>query len=175
MHFSRGSPEPRDRTCISCFSYIDRRVLSHKCHMGNPSLPVKVTQSCLTLHQSCLTLCNPMDCSPWNSPGQNIGVGSLSLLQGFFPTQQSNSGLPHCGRILYQLSHQGSLRSWRKMGTIRIWGTSHPPGESSAFSQLSLAGIILEIAPLCCVVPNSLWPGLRGPATLNPGRNTCRS
>ena len=46
---------------------------------------------------------------PWNSPGQNTGVGSLSLLQGIFPTQQSNPGLPHC-RILYQLSHQGSPR-----------------------------------------------------------------
>ena len=43
-----------------------------------------------------------------NSPGQNTGVGSLSLLQGIFPTQGSNPGLPHCRRILYQLSHQGS-------------------------------------------------------------------
>ena len=42
------------------------------------------------------------------SPGQNTGVGSLSLLQGIFPTQGSNPGLPHCRRILYQLSHQGS-------------------------------------------------------------------
>ena len=33
--------------------------------------------------------------SPWNSPGQNIGVGSLSLLQGIFPTQVSNPGLSH--------------------------------------------------------------------------------
>ena len=48
--------------------------------------------------------------SPWNSPGQNTGVGSLSLLQGIFPTQGSNPGLPHCGQILYQLSHQGSPR-----------------------------------------------------------------
>ena len=47
--------------------------------------------------------------SPWNSPGQNTGVGSLSLLQGFFPTQGSNLGLLHCRWILYQLSHQGSL------------------------------------------------------------------
>ena len=47
--------------------------------------------------------------SPWNSPGQNIGVGSWSLLQGIFPTQGLNPGLPHCRqRILYQLSHQGS-------------------------------------------------------------------
>ena len=44
---------------------------------------------------------------PWNSPGQNTEVGSLSLLQGIFPTQGLNPGLPHCRRILYQLSHQG--------------------------------------------------------------------
>ena len=34
--------------------------------------------------------------SPWNSPGQNIGVGNLSRLQGIFPTQGLNLGLPHC-------------------------------------------------------------------------------
>ena len=38
--------------------------------------------------------------TPWNSPGQNTGVGSLSLLQGIFPTQGSNPGLLHCRRIL---------------------------------------------------------------------------
>ena len=54
---------------------------------------VKVTQFYLTLY------------SPWNSPGQNTGVGILSHLQGIFPTQGSNPGLPHCRRILYQLSH----------------------------------------------------------------------
>ena len=48
--------------------------------------------------------------SPWNSLGQNTGVGSLFLLQGIFPTQRSNPGLPHCRQILYQLSHQGSPR-----------------------------------------------------------------
>ena len=46
--------------------------------------------------------------SPQNSPGQNNGVGSLSFLQGIFPTQGLNPGLPHCRRILYQLSHKGS-------------------------------------------------------------------
>ena len=46
--------------------------------------------------------------SPWNSPGQNTGVGSLSLLQGIFPTEGSNPGLPHRRRILYQLSHRRS-------------------------------------------------------------------
>ena len=62
--------------------------------------------------QSCLTLCDPLRphglYCPWNSPGQNTGVGSLSLLQQIFPTQESNPGLPHCRRILYQLSYQES-------------------------------------------------------------------
>ena len=48
--------------------------------------------------------------SPWNSPGQNTGVGSRSLLQGIFPTQGLDPGLPHFRRILYQLSHQESPR-----------------------------------------------------------------
>ena len=42
--------------------------------------------------------------SPWNSPGQKTAVGNLPLPQGIFPTQGSNPGLPHCGRILYQLN-----------------------------------------------------------------------
>ena len=49
--------------------------------------------------------------SPWNSPDQNTGVGGLSLLQEIFPTQGSNPGVLHCGRILYQLSHKGSYFS----------------------------------------------------------------
>ena len=48
--------------------------------------------------------------SPWSSPGQNTGVGSISFLQGIFPIQGSNPRLPHCRWILYQLSHQGSPR-----------------------------------------------------------------
>ena len=43
-----------------------------------------------------------------NSPGKNTGVGSLSLLQGISPTQESNWGLLDCRWILYQLSYQGS-------------------------------------------------------------------
>ena len=48
--------------------------------------------------------------SPWNSPGQNTGVGSHSLLQGIFPTQGQNLGLLRYRRILYQLSHKGNPR-----------------------------------------------------------------
>ena len=46
--------------------------------------------------------------NPWNSPGQNTGVGSLSLLQRIFPTQELNQGLLHCRWILYQLSYEGN-------------------------------------------------------------------
>ena len=48
--------------------------------------------------------------SPWNSPGQHTGMGSLFFLQWIFPTQGSNPDLLHCRQILYQLSHQGSPR-----------------------------------------------------------------
>ena len=48
--------------------------------------------------------------SPWNSPGQNIEVGSPSLLQGIFSTQVSNPALLYCRWILCQLSHQRRSR-----------------------------------------------------------------
>ena len=65
--------------------------------------------------QSCLILCDPMDCSPpgssvhGDSPGKNTGMGCYALLQVIFPTQGSNPGLPHCRWILYHLSLQESL------------------------------------------------------------------
>ena len=68
---------------------------------------------CLVV-QSCLTLCNLVDCSPpgstvlGDSPGKNTGVGSLSHLQGIFLIQESNLGLLHGRQILHQLNSQGS-------------------------------------------------------------------
>ena len=61
--------------------------------------------------------------SSWNSLGQNIGVGSPSLLQGIFPTQGSNPGLPHCRRILYQLSHKGSPKKTegQRINAFKLW------------------------------------------------------
>ena len=60
--------------------------------------------------QSCPTLFDPKDYKlcPWDSPGKNTGVGCHSLLQGIFLTQGLNSSLPHCRKILYRLSQQGS-------------------------------------------------------------------
>ena len=45
---------------------------------------------------------------PCNSPGKNTAVGCHPLLQGVFPAQGRNLGLPHCRQILYFLSHHGS-------------------------------------------------------------------
>ena len=50
--------------------------------------------------------------NPWKSPDQNTGVGSLSLLQGIFPTQGSNPSFLHCRWILYQLSHREAQEYW---------------------------------------------------------------
>ena len=64
--------------------------------------------------------------SPWNSPGQNTGVGSYSLLQDIFPTQELNPGLPHCRQILSQLSHEGSPRILEWIAYPFSRGSSQP-------------------------------------------------
>ena len=51
----------------------------------------------------------------WNFQGKNTGVGCHFLLQGIFPTQESNRGLPHCRQMLYHLSHQGTIKSKKKI------------------------------------------------------------
>ena len=68
--------------------------------------------------------------SPWNSPGQNTGVGSLSLLQGIFPTHGSNPGLLHWRQILYQLSHKGSPRILEWVACPFSSGSSWPMNQT---------------------------------------------
>ena len=63
---------------------------------------------------------------PWDSPGQDTGVGSCSLLQGIFPTQEVNPGLPHCRQILYRLSHKGSQRIMEWVAYPFSRGSSQP-------------------------------------------------
>ena len=65
-------------------------------------------------------------CSPWNSPGQNTGVGSLPLLQGILPIQGSNPDLSHCRWVLYQLSHKGSPRKLEWVAYTFSSGSSQP-------------------------------------------------
>ena len=96
ISFSRGYSRPRDRTRVSCI--VGRFFTDWRMESEN--------ESCLVVSDS---LWPQGLYSSWNSLGQNTGVISLSLLQGIFPTQGSDPGLPHCRWILYQLSHQGSL------------------------------------------------------------------
>ena len=81
---------------------------------------------------------------PWNSPGQNTGVGSLSLLQGIVPTLGSNLGLPHCRRILYQLSHKGSPRILEWVAYPFSRGSSDP-GIEPGFPALQVDSLPTEL------------------------------
>ena len=85
------------------------------------SIPISAFESsspprCL-VPQSCPTLYTYVACSlPGSSVHGNFQARILewdALFQGIFPTQESNPGLPHCRRILYCLSHQGSPRTLR--------------------------------------------------------------
>ena len=100
--FSRGPPDPRIEPTTPALAGRFFTIELHGKPLGSESESRWV----------CPTLCDPTD-SPWDSPGQNTGVGSLSLLQGIFPTQGSNPGLPHCRWILNQLSQKGSPRMLR--------------------------------------------------------------
>ena len=77
------------------------------------NLVLEAKNVCLVT-QSCPTVCDPLGCSPLGSSfhgdslGKNTGVDCHALLQGIFPTQGWNPGLPHCRLILYRLRHQGS-------------------------------------------------------------------
>ena len=85
------------------------------CPLQSPIIALSPRAVPCLVTQSCLTLCDCIDCSPpsssvhGDSPGKNTGVGCHALLQVIFPTQGLNSGLPRCSQILYHLSHQGSL------------------------------------------------------------------
>ena len=89
--------------------------------------------------------------SPWNSPGQNTGVGSWSLLQGIFSTQGSNPGLLHCRQILYQLSYNESPR-------IPEW-VAYPFSSGSSWLR-NWTGV-------SCIAGNSLPTELWGKPPLN--------
>ena len=74
-----------------------------------------MTQKRSEVAQSCLTLCDPVDCTPrllcpWDFPGKSTGVGCHFLLHGIFLTQGLNPSLPRCRQTLYRLSHQGNSR-----------------------------------------------------------------
>ena len=82
--------------------------------------------------------------SPWTSPGQNNGVGSLSLLQAIFPTQKSNPGLPRCRWTLNQLSHKGSPRILKWVAYPFSRGSAWP-GIEPGFPELQEDSLPTEL------------------------------
>ena len=64
----------------------------------------------VNVSQLCWLIATPWTIQSMEFSWQNTGLGSLSLLQGIFPIQESNPGLLHCRKILYQLSHKGRPR-----------------------------------------------------------------
>ena len=81
--------------------------------------------------QSCPTLCHAMHCT-LHGILQTRG-GSLSLLQGIFPTQGSSIGLPHCRWILYQLSQQGSPKNTGVSSLSLLQGIFPAQGSNPGF------------------------------------------
>ena len=129
MPSSRESSLPRDQT-LGC--WIDRQI-------------TEKNESCSVISDSRW----PHGLySSWNSPGQNTGVGSCSLLQRIFPTQGSNPGLLHCRRLLYQLSHQGNPR---------ILQPIHKTG--SSLSQLRHKGSACNAGDLGLIPGSERSPG----------------
>ena len=94
--------------------------------------------------------------SPWNSPGQNTGVGSLSLLWGIFPTQGLNPSLPHCRQILYQLSHKRTPRTLEWVAYPFSRG-SFPPRNWTGVSCI-VGGFFTNWAIREAILPNKIVP-----------------
>ena len=80
----------------------------------------------------------------WNSLGQNTGVGSLSLLQGIFPTQGLNPGLLHYRQILYQLSHR-EAQEYRSEQPICSPGNLPNPGIKPVSPALQVDSLPAEL------------------------------
>ena len=91
-------PPPGSQRVVCEGSWLRGQCLSSRMHLkprrGNSRAEVSESRSVVS------DSLRPHELfSPWNSPGQNTGVGSLCLLQGIFPTQGANPGLCLAGRF----------------------------------------------------------------------------
>ena len=114
---SRGSSQPRDRTCVFYVSCFDKWVLYHYWHLGGQIQIYTQAHTysilCVLVAQSCPSLCVPMDCSPPRSSVLRILQARLLYWvvfssPGDFPNPGTNLDLLRCRQFIYHLSHQGS-------------------------------------------------------------------
>ena len=95
------------QSCIYSTSVLLMNFNNNNKNLKSIKKGYKIHSEC-EVAQSCLTLSDPMDCSPtrllhpWDFPGKSTGVGCHCLLQGIFLTQGLNSGLQHCRQTLYR-------------------------------------------------------------------------
>ena len=94
--------------------------------------------------------------SPWNSPGRNTGVGSLSRLEGILPIQGSNPGLLHCRQIFYQVSHKGSPRILEWVA-YPFSSRSSNPGIEPGYPAFQADSLPTELSGKHKCVTNSLF------------------
>ena len=105
------------------FTFAFRKMYCTCLKTGIPTLSSQKVK--VKVAESCPTLCNPMD-SPWNSPGQNTGVGSLSISPGDLPNPRIESRSPALQVDTLQLSHKGSPRILRWVAYPFSRGSSRP-------------------------------------------------
>ena len=102
---------------------------------------------------ACQLLC------PWDSPGKNTGVACHALLQGIFPTQGSNPGLPHCRQILYHLSRPGKPMNIG-VGSLSLLQGIFPTQEST-WGLLHYRRILYELSyqgsPMFRATNQQIW------------------
>ena len=115
---------------------------------------------CMLVTQSCLTLYDPMDCSPPGSSvhgisGKNTVVGHLSLLQGIFPTQGLNLGLHTAGRF-FAIQTPGVAKRQTQLGTAA----------AAAAAAKSLQSCPTLCDPVDCSPPGSAFPRILQARTL---------
>ena len=109
---------------------------------------------------------------PWDFLGKGTGVGCHFLLQGIFLTQGLSPRLPHCRKMLYHLSHQGSHSSlsYMQMGHVRFQ-LSQPGWKKEPAELGEKPSPVMESCPLCSWDP---WqrggPRTRHMGALFPGK-----
>ena len=103
------------------------------------------------------TVCSPPGSSVHgDSPGKNTGVGCQSLLQETFPIRGSNPRLPHCRRILYRLSHQGSCVETRDGAKHSMMHRIVPPFQRILWTKM-LAWLLLRNPTQWCSIKTLLY------------------
>ena len=119
---------------------------------------------CAKALQLCPTLCDPTGLQPASfsvhedSPGKNTGVDCHALLQGIFPTQESNPGLRHCRQILYHLSHQENPRILEWVAYPFSRQTSWPRNQTRvSCKQADSLPVELPGKPQLYLTPKSMW------------------